>query len=76
MLDVVTFALHAVVLESAVLQVTCLRSGTIFTFRILYHTAWVLVSLTKHSVVFLSRLSAGFLEMERAVRNLLLVSEN
>lgn len=27
MLDVVTFALHAVVLQSAVLQVTCLRFG-------------------------------------------------
>lgn len=31
MLDVVTFALHAVVLKSAVLQVTCLRFGTIVT---------------------------------------------
>lgn len=41
MLDAVTFALHAVVLESAVLQVTCLRFGTIVTFRSLYHIAWV-----------------------------------
>lgn len=41
MLDAVTFALHAVVLESAVLQVTCLRFGTIVTFRSLYHVAWV-----------------------------------
>lgn len=32
MLDAVTFALHADVLESAVLQVTCLRFGTIVTF--------------------------------------------
>lgn len=47
MLDVVTFALHAVVLESAVLQVTCLRFGTFVTFRSLYHMAWVLVSLSK-----------------------------
>lgn len=68
MLDAdVTFALHAVVLESAVLQVTGLRFGTIVTFRSLYHIAWVLVSLSKLSVVFLSRQSAGFLEMERAV---------
>ncbi len=52
MLDVVTFALHAVVLESAVLQVTCLRFGTIVTLRSLFHIAWVLVSLSKLSVVF------------------------
>lgn len=72
MLDAdVTFALHAVVLESAVLQVTCLRFGTIVTFRSFYHIAWVLVSLSKLSVVFLSRQSAGFLEMERAVWNIL-----
>lgn len=32
MFDVVTFALHAVVLEGAVLQVTCLRFGSIVTF--------------------------------------------
>ncbi len=67
MLDVVTFALHAVVLESAVLQVTCLRFGTFVTFRSLCHIAWVLVSLSKLSVVFFSRQSAGFLEMERAI---------
>lgn len=46
MLDAVTFALHAVVLESAVLQVTCLRFGTIVTFRSLYHIAWVWACLS------------------------------
>lgn len=66
-LDPVTFALHAVVLESAVLQVTCLRFGTIVTFRSFYHIAWVLVSLSMLSVEFFSRHSAGSFEMERAV---------
>lgn len=45
--DVVTSALHAVVSESAVLQVTGLRFGTIVTLQSLYHIAWVLVSLSK-----------------------------
>lgn len=76
LLDVVTSALHAVVLQSAVLQVTCLRFGIILTFQSSYHIAWVLVSLSKLSVVFLSRQSAGFSQMERAVWNLLFVSEN
>lgn len=62
MLVVVTFVMHAVFLESAVLQVTCLRFGTIviFFFQSLYHIAWVLVSLSKPSVVFFSHQSAGF----------------
>lgn len=47
MLGAVTFALHAVVLENAVLQVTCLRFGTIVTLQSLYYIAWVLVSLSK-----------------------------
>lgn len=67
MLDAVTIALHAVVLESAVLQVTCLRFGTIVTFWSLYYVAWLLVSLSKLPVVFFPHKSAGFLKMERAV---------
>ena len=52
MLDGVTFALHEVVLEIAVLQVTGLRFGTIVTFRSSYHKAWVLVSLSLRFQLF------------------------
>lgn len=56
-------------LESAVLQVTCLRFGTIVTFQSLYHIAWVLVSLSKLSVVFFSRQSAGSWNGESSLKS-------
>jgi len=55
MLDTVTMALHAVVLESAVLQVTCLRFGTIVIIRSLYHVAWVSACLSLQLVSFSSK---------------------
>lgn len=62
-LDDVTLALHAVVLDVTVLQVTCLRFGTNVIFRSLFHVAWV----SKLAADSFFRQSAGFLEMERAV---------
>lgn len=73
MLDAVTFALHAVVLESAVLQVTCLRFGTIVTFQSLYHIAWVWACQSFQLFSFAVKVLDS-LKMERAVWNH--VSEN
>lgn len=39
MLDAVTFALHAVLLEGAVVQVTCLRFGTfVYPLELVSHS--------------------------------------